>query len=354
MTAPRQVTLTFRVEDARELAGIRDNCSALLMHDDHLWIGGDEGTFVDRLRPLGDGNFGGHQRFDVAGILNLPADGKEIDIEGLDASDGYLWLIGSHSMKREKAESGKSASKNRQRLEVVRSDPNRFTLARIPLDDTGSPTARVENRRAARLEADSQGDLLTRLVSQDPALGPFCKIPSKENGLDVEGLAVRGDRVFAGLRGPVLRGWAVLLDLALETGHTGIGLVSLRKHFLQLDGLGVRDLAIEGEDLYILAGPSMNLDGPVFIYRWPDALALEGEQLVWRDQLQKLLAVPYGTGKSAGHDHAEGIMLLPGAGGEDLNVMLCYDSPGPAHLVADRPDQLKLDLLPLAQKDIDL
>ena len=63
--------------------------------------------------------------------------------------------------------------------------------------------------------------------------------------------------------------------------------------------------------------------------------------------------MPFGTGKSAGHDHAEGIMLLPDADGNRRNVMVCYDSPGPAHLVAGRPDQLLLDVFPLAGKDID-
>src|SRR5437867_3887543 len=125
MTPSRQVSLTLSGTSGEDLANIRDNCSALLIHNEHLWIGGDEGTSVDRLAPLGDGNYGGHQRFDLAPILNLAADGGEIDIEGLDASEHYLWLVGSHSLKREKAQPGKSATKNRQRLEVVKGEPNR-------------------------------------------------------------------------------------------------------------------------------------------------------------------------------------------------------------------------------------
>ena len=42
------------------------------------------------------------------------------------------------------------------------------------------------------------------------------------------------------------------------------------KHFLDLGGLGVRDLSVDGDDLIVLAGPTMLLDGPVRLLRWPD------------------------------------------------------------------------------------
>jgi hypothetical protein len=354
MAAARQVILTLDGASADELPSLRENCSALMLDAEHLWLGGDEGTCVDRLRRHNDGNFGSHRRFDLAPILDLPANGKEIDIEGLETDRGYLWLIGSHSIKRKKADPDKALPKNLKLLAELATDPNRFTLARVPLDDTFTPAARVEDRRAARLEADEQGDLLTQALAEDEHVGPFCTIASKENGLDVEGLAVKGDRIFAGLRGPVLRGWAILMDLEYqETSPTSLGLASVRKHFLQLDGLGIRDLAIHQQDLYILAGPSMNLDGPVFVFRWPNALDQDSEQLVWRHELQKVLAVPYGTGNNAGRDHAEGLTFLRDPGGAALSAMVCYDSPGPDHLVEGHPDQLRVDVFPLDQDDID-
>lgn len=48
-----------------------------------------------------------------------------------------------------------------------------------------------------------------------------------------------------------------------------------RKHVLDLDGLGVRDLCPSGDDLLVLAGPTMDLDGPVRIYRWHGACRVE-------------------------------------------------------------------------------
>jgi hypothetical protein len=93
----------------KDLAKARDNLSAVVLRDNHLWLGGDEGTSIDRMTRDASGNFGDHSRFELKDLLKLPASAKEeIDIEGLDVDGGYLWAIGSHSAKRKKAESDKS------------------------------------------------------------------------------------------------------------------------------------------------------------------------------------------------------------------------------------------------------
>ena len=106
----------------------------------------------------------------------------------------------------------------------------------------------------------------------------FLAIPGKDNGLDIEGLAVAEGSVFVGLRGPVLRGWTTLLEMAVGEDDDAPSTLKLkeigsngslyRKHFLDLGGLGVRDLCLDGDDLLILAGPTMDLDGPVTVFRW--------------------------------------------------------------------------------------
>jgi hypothetical protein len=334
----------------KDLAKIRDNFSALVLHGDHLWLGGDEGTQLDRMTRDGD-NFGEHRRFDLGPLVNLPVLGNkpsEIDMEGLDFDGGYLWIVGSHSLKRKKTEDDKTPLDNRERLATVEAEGNRYTLARLSLDGNGEPAKQSPPLRAARLEGDAQGDLLTRALAGDPHIGAFCKIPSKDNGLDVEGLAVRGNRAFVGLRGPVLRGWAIVVELELRDAALGTLVLAkpLRKHFLQLEGLGVRDLAIHGQDLYVLAGPTMSLDGPVFVYRWTGALDNTAEALLSRSALQKVLAVPFG----ASRDHAEGMAIIENAGGA-LSVMICYDSPADARLTGVAG--VRADVFDLATADID-
>ncbi len=319
----------------KDLAKIRDNLSAIVLAGNHVWLGGDEGTHLHRMTRDADGDFGDHQRFDLLSLLDLPDQrGKpsEIDIEGLDVDQGFVWLVGSHSRKRKKVENDATEAQSRERLATVEADGNRYTLGRVPLNDNQEPTRSAGSRAASRLEGDATGNLLTRALTDDEHVGPFCTIPSKDNGLDVEGLAARGDRVFVGLRGPVLRGWAVLLDLEVRAAPTGFLRLArpLRKHFLHLDGLGIRDLAIHKKDLYILAGPTMDLDGPVFMYHWPNALDIADEAVVPRERLHIATEIPY----AAGADHAEGITLVD-PDTTTLKVMVCYDSPAPHRIVGD-------------------
>src|SRR5262249_29050865 len=82
---------------------------------------------------------------------------------------------------------------------------------------------------------------LRRFLLSNEFLAPFADLPSKENGLDIEGFAILKGRAFVGLRGPLVDSIAVVSEL--EIAH---GLRIVRKsavaHFLDLNGLGVRDL----------------------------------------------------------------------------------------------------------------
>ncbi len=350
----RILTLDNSIPNADRLK-IRDNFSAIVLSGQHLWLGGDEGTAIDRMTVDAAGNFGQHQRTNLGTFIKLVADDqgviKEIDIEGLDLNGGYLWVVGSHCLKRKKAEPDKPAEKNRARLLEIDAERNRHTLARFPVDANGNLAKTVGSLTAARLDGDAKGDQLTSAIRADKHLGPSCSVPSKENGLDIEGLAVIGNRVFLGLRGPVIRGWAVIIEFQWK--DSGAGLISIegaiRKHFLQLGGLGIRELAINGKDLYILAGPTMELDGPVFLYRWPKALDNAVEVMIWQSNniLEKVLAVPFGQGEAAGKDHAEGIAIISKPAG-GLEVMICYDSPASTRLIPERPEQVLVDFFQLA------
>jgi hypothetical protein len=129
----------------------------------------------------------------------------------------------------------------------------------------------------------------------------------------------------------VLRGWAILLEVEvkqpkkgrLKLRKIGQGGARYRTHFLDLGGLGIRELAFDGDALLILAGPTMDLDGPVVLYRWPEALATGAQTVVTADRLERVLHLPYG----AGEDHAEGVCWLPGGPGDGKELLVVYDSP---------------------------
>lgn len=362
-------------EHVEDLTG---GLSAAVPVGDDLWVASDELTSVERLTRGAGGVFSSQRSFELdesrGGPLRLPATGQkdsdgdevdqEIDVEGMDFDGQYLWLVGSHSIKRKKVsdEPGKGKKNDRlksdedniDKLRKTDDQGNRYLLARVPLvrdEATGesvlaksSPDGRLT---AAQLPCTMTGNDLTRALTEkdergrfvDRHLGPWVALPGKDNGLDIEGLAVSGGRVFLGLRGPVLRGWAVVLELHVEDGAAGelrlkqIGPKgrAYRRHFLNLGGLGIRSLNIDGRDLLVLGGPTMTHDGPVRIFRWPNAAAEDRETLVWPDEFAgPPLDIPHGEGT----DRAEGMAVLPDS--DPPSLMVVYDAPSEARKVGER------------------
>ncbi len=334
-----------RLEFAAESL-VQSNLSGAAFTDEWLWVAGDEACGLDRLRRLApvDGEtlrFGQVRDFPLADLLDLPgAADEEADLEGMAVADGYLWVVGSHGLKRKNIKPDKSHADNAKRLSKVALDGNRRLLACLPIepDANGEPCLvrkAADGRRARRLKGDAESNLLTRALADDPHFGPYMAIPGKDNGFDVEGLAVDGRRLLIGLRGPVLRGWSALLELAVEARDDQLRLAPLddsgtliRKHFLQLDGLGVRDLHFAGDDLYILAGPTMVLNGDIRVFKWPAArplLAANREPVRFEEALTESVSLPHGRGTN----RAEAICELP----QELSRgkaswLVLYDAPG--------------------------
>lgn len=325
---------------------LREDLSAVhLSSDGHLWLGCDEGIGLERLtliNPETKDTFGEHKTFNVQDYLELPdGDNTEIDIEGLAESEDYLWLVGSHSQKRKSFKEDKSDAKNSERLATIESESNRYLLARIPLIDGelhkthASPSDQNKQLSAAKLESTREGNLLTEALKDDPHLGSFIqsKLPSKDNGFDIEGLGVKNNQIFLGLRGPVLRGWAIILEL--EVKNTSPSLLKLKrigengrrykKLFVNLQGLGIREVSVEGDDLIILAGPTMALDGPVKIFRLENGTNLDDNSF---SNPVVVMDIPYGDG----FDHAEGITQFTSLSGKPA-LLVVYDSPDRKRLV---------------------
>ena len=325
---------------------VKSNLSGAAFTGDWLWVAGDEACGLDRLRrldPVGREalRFGEVRDFPLAGLLDLPGeDAEEADLEGMAVADGYLWIVGSHGLKRKNAKAGRDHATNARRLARTSLDGNRRLLARLPIetDERGEPCLvrqSRDGRRALRLKGDAQDNLLTRALAQDPHFAPYMAIPGKDNGLDIEGLAVDGNRLLLGLRGPVLRGWSALLEVAVEVHAGQLRLVPLdeagtlvRKHFLQLDGLGIRDLHFTGDDLYLLAGPTMVLNGEIRVFRWKGArplLAANREPVRFEAALTGSTSLPHGRGTN----RAEAICDLPPAlSAGKPGWLVLYDAPG--------------------------
>jgi hypothetical protein len=322
---------------------VRDGLSAALRTGNNLWVCCDERSTLERLTLMVDGTFSRHKSFDLNKYLSLPAGSDcEVDVEGLGIdSNKYLWIVGSHSLARKKPRKNDTSEKQIKRLAKVKEDPNRYLLARIPLmkdATTGDyelckscpdPENPSETLSAAQLVITDNGNQLMEALADDKHFKHFMKIPGKDNGFDIEGLAVYKDKIFIGVRGPVLRGWAVILEIKVEDASKGYFQLKpddqdrlYKKHFLHLEGMGIRDLRVIEEDLLILAGPTMDLDGTIAVYRWRKALTQEKEAIIHRSELERLFDVPHGSGETRGQDKAEGMALY-----DDEHVLIVFDTP---------------------------
>ncbi|MGJ3245724.1 MAG: DUF3616 domain-containing protein [Elainellaceae cyanobacterium] len=325
--------------------------------DGSLWVGSDEYITIERLSPIEPYVYGNHKSFFLGDFIELFNQDDEADIEGMDFAQSYLWFTGSHSKKRKKTK-GKKVEKDIERLTEIKTDSNRYLLGRIPvingelLKSCSLVDDPNQTLTAACLKKTEDGNVLIDALKTDEHLAPIisASIPSKDNGLDIEGLAVHGDTIFLGLRGPVLRGWAIILELEVEVADSDTLVLKeignsgrpYRKHFVNLNGLGIRELCLVGEDLIILAGPTMDLEGAMQVFRLKEALGRSDNSLCDQDSdgLTLLFNLPF----TIGCDHAEGLALMPCLG-ESQALLIVYDSPNPIRRIAS--DAVLMDIFKL-------
>jgi hypothetical protein len=234
-------------------AKLLDNLSGVAVAGDLLWTVSDEGRTLECLSAEGgDYRLKRQYRLDevIGGLPGRP-DGAELDLEAVARDGDALWIAGSHCWVRRKPDDPDTLSPR------IRDRPSRHVLARLMLD--GDHIARAD-----ALPFTGPGSLRETLRG-DAYLDRFLELPSKENGLDIEGLAVRGQQVLLGCRGPLLDSRAVVIELEIDAdfdiAHYGL-------HFLDLDGLAVRDLSWRGEQVLVLAGPMDEAPGPFRLYDW--------------------------------------------------------------------------------------
>jgi Protein of unknown function (DUF3616) len=201
---------------------------------------------------------------DTIRLIDDVHDGKplELDGEGVAFADNHFYVVGSHGHPRDK---DRNLDPVRDAAKIAASIRASSQVIRVRIEPA---TVNSDGELAAMLEVKRSAELRMILLAE-PALKPFIDKRLDENGLTIEGVAVREGRLYAGLRAPSLddnRAAVISVDLgALFDGHAS----DSRLHLLQLGpGRGVRDLAIDGRDILVLAGPSAEEAGEYSVYRW--------------------------------------------------------------------------------------
>lgn len=323
----KRVVLQFGERKTRK--GLR-NFSAGTRLGDSLFLAADEHGGVDRLQRRSGRLWADHCRFELADFLPLADPEAEIDLEGLAADDGWLWVLGSHARTRAKPEKMEGECIDLDVLANLKDTRARCLLGRLPLVETGEGWQLVQRdgeRAAGMLLQGAGGNALARALRKDPLIAPFTAIPAKEGGLDIEGIAVCGNRVALGMRGPVIATHALLVEVEIAAdakGRLSLARGPIRR-LLAMEGLGIRDLKRVGDDLIILAGPTTGLSGPCAIYRWPGWASdpAHDPQKVHLHRPERLLEVPF----SRGCDHPEGLALWKDGRDGSTRILVIYDSP---------------------------
>lgn len=322
---------------------LRTEISSSLATENNLWLSYDEDAGIERLTATKRG-YGYHKHYELFDFFDLPSGDGEADMEALAYQEPFLWFCGSMSLKRDSPSKEDPLEEQIKSLSRIAIDENRFSLGCIPCikKDDGSYELQKEAEykgntiKPLMLRGGTKSTELHNALMRDEHLEKFMMIPCKDNGFDIEGLAVFEERIFIGLRGPVLNGYAVILEISCKE-FDGELLLSkkndeeklYRKHFVDLSGMGIRELNItKNGDLYLLAGPTMDLDGTISIYKIKGGLPDKPGSVI--HDPERLFDVARGAELEHGADKAEGMAFLPNG-----KLLITYDSPVAERLEGD-------------------
>ncbi|WP_178861696.1 DUF3616 domain-containing protein [Thiomicrorhabdus cannonii] len=231
------------------------NISGLVVTERFAVVATDEGNALQILK-----NHNGNYAVKKNGVVHLTDNSAELDLEGLAWQAPYLYAIGSHSRKRKKIDIDASDKDNLNRLSRIIHEPSRHQLFQIEL---------MNNAEVKQIRATS----LDKWIAQEPILAPFSALPSKENGIDIEGIAVDGEKLYVGFRGPVLRGnLTPILQFKLDSQTFSLAKQQLK--LLNLGGLGIRDMAANQGKLWLLTGPVNETPYLFQLFSWQGQQAL--------------------------------------------------------------------------------
>jgi hypothetical protein len=267
----------------------------------------------------------GENHFSAAGQVVLDPPGvapEEMDLEGIAVDGATVYVLGSHSSRRKKVGAKVSRIANRAALmSAPEAQPARDVLLRFRLGSDGKPGA---------IERTS---LRPYLDATEP-FKSFGRIASKENGVDLEGLAAwRGD-LYVGFRGPVLRGnFTPILRCGFGSPIATPGLL-----FVDLGGRGVRDLAHARDGLLILAGPVGDGPGTYQLYFWDGQDGVPGSDApaAAASSLQPLGDLLPPPGQEAAK--AEGVGLID-EGDRHWHILVVFDGLKDGHATRYRAEK---------------
>jgi len=177
-----------------------------------------------------------------------PPKAVELDGEGVAYADGYFYVIGSH---------GRPRSENKSPEEIAARLKASSNLIRFKLDGT----------KAKELSVSTA---LAKLIVKESLFDAARKIELEKGGITIEGVAVLGERLYAGFRGPTVgeKKQAVIMSVNLDHLFGNAPAVAMLHRVDLGSGRGIRDLAPYDNGILILAGPVTSDIGKYSVLWW--------------------------------------------------------------------------------------
>lgn len=239
-------------------------------------------------------------------LIRLSDDDKDPDAEGVAYAAGFFYVTGSHGRSRHSNKPNESS----------------YAVFRFPVDPvTGVPPFQVtedkvvpEIRPSTRLRDEiSKACVIDEQPPDDCSIKNAYDKKLADGGANIEGIAVQGDRIHFGFRGPSQGGKAYVLSVGAKALFTENDDLKSKATSLALGtDTGIRDLAAVDNGILVLAGPTRGEAVPYAVWLW-DGIGNTATKLATLD-----LAAVDGNGKAE--------ILLPLAQeGPNIRVLVMFD-----------------------------
>lgn len=234
-------------------------------------------------------------------VIRLVAEGApgNPDAEGAAYDNGYFYVTGSHGRSRNHPGQDSTPS---------------YVVFRIPVDPrNGEPDFGVSADEVVGVEASQR---LRLAIRRGDRIGDFYEKKLKNNGVNIEGIAVKDGRMYLGLRGPSDDGYGFILSVDADAVFSADAPLKARVDRLKLGASsGIRDLAAVGAGLLVLSGPVNDQQVTPAVHLW----------IPQRGELRRLgqLSIPPRLAEAK----AETLLVLNDTDGEPWRALVMFDGP---------------------------
>jgi Protein of unknown function (DUF3616) len=226
------------------------------------------------------------------------------DAEGAAFADPFFYVVGSHGRSRHHAK---------------RHNRSSYVLFRFPVDQqSGWPTFEPSGEEEVVGLQSSQR--LRKAIKRAARIKAHYDQPLDENGVNIEGIAVKAGRMHLGLRGPSVHGHAFILTVDADAAFAKKQDLKASVTEMKLGkDTGIRDLAAVHDGVLVLSGPVNEQQVPPALFHWN----AKSGALKKMKKLGELEFPPAVDAKAK----AEILLVLRDQANEPWRVLVMFDGP---------------------------